>query len=36
MLNFGDPQGVDPPVHLERWIPQRAKYQQVWEEVKAS
>ena len=36
VLNFGDPNRVAPPVHLEQFIPQRAKYQQVWEDVKAS
>jgi spermidine/putrescine transport system substrate-binding protein len=36
VLNFGDPNRVAPPVHLEQFIPQRAKYQQVWDEVKAS
>ena len=27
---------VAPPVHLEQFIPQRAKYQAVWDEVKAT
>ncbi len=36
VLNFGDPNRVAPPVHLEQFIPQRAKYQQAWAEVKAS
>jgi spermidine/putrescine-binding protein len=36
VLNFGDPNRVALPVHLEQFIPQRAKYQQVWEDVKAS
>jgi spermidine/putrescine transport system substrate-binding protein len=36
VLDFGDPNRVAPPVHLEQFIPQRAKYQQVWENVKAA
>ncbi len=36
VLNFGDPNRVAPPVHMEQFIPQRAKYQQIWEDVKAS
>ena len=36
VLNFGDPNRVAPPVHLEQFIPQRAKYQAVWDEVKAT
>ncbi len=36
VLNFGDPNRVAPPVHLEQFIVQRAKYQQAWAEVKAS
>ncbi|MEA2184968.1 MAG: spermidine/putrescine transport system substrate-binding protein [Solirubrobacteraceae bacterium] len=36
VLNFGDPNRVAPPVHLEHFIAQRGKYQQVWEDVKAS
>jgi len=36
VLNFGDPNRVAPPVHLEQFIPQRAAYQQAWDEVKAS
>ena len=35
-LNIGDPQALEPPVHLEKYIPNRDKYQQVWAEVKAS
>jgi spermidine/putrescine transport system substrate-binding protein len=35
-LNLGDPNRVAPPVHMEQFIPQRAKYQQIWEDVKAS
>jgi spermidine/putrescine transport system substrate-binding protein len=36
VLNLGDPNRVAPPVHMEQFIPQRAKYQQIWEDVKAS
>jgi spermidine/putrescine transport system substrate-binding protein len=35
-LRIGDPSALDPPVHLEVWIPNRADYQRVWAEVKAS
>lgn len=36
VINLGDPNRVAPPVHLEQFIENRAKYQQVWDEVKAS
>ena len=35
-LRIGDPNRLAAPVHLERYIPQRAAYQAAWEEVKAS
>jgi len=35
-LKIGDPKALDPPTHLEQWIPNRADYQRVWAEVKAS
>jgi spermidine/putrescine transport system substrate-binding protein len=35
-LRIGDPAALDPPTHLEQWIPNRADYQRVWAEVKAS
>ena len=35
-LRIGDPSALDPPVHLEVWIPNRADYQRVWAEVKAA
>jgi spermidine/putrescine transport system substrate-binding protein len=35
-LGLGDPSALDPPVHMEAWIPDRAAYQRAWEEVKAS
>jgi spermidine/putrescine-binding protein len=36
VLDFGDPNRVASPVHLEQFIPQRAKYQAAWDEVKAT
>jgi spermidine/putrescine transport system substrate-binding protein len=36
VLQFGNPNRVAPPVHLEQFIANRAKYQQIWEDVKAS
>jgi spermidine/putrescine transport system substrate-binding protein len=35
-LKIGDPAALEPPTHLEQWIPNRADYQRVWAEVKAS
>ena len=35
-LKIGDPKALEPPVHLEKYIPNRDKYQQIWAEVKAS
>lgn len=35
-LRLGDPNRLAPPVHLEKFIPNRADYQAAWEEVKAS
>jgi spermidine/putrescine transport system substrate-binding protein len=35
-LHIGDPHAFDPPVHLEKYIPNRAEYQRIWEEVKAA
>ena len=35
-LGIGSPDAFAPPVHVERHIPNRADYQQVWAEVKAS
>jgi len=35
-LKIGDPKALDPPTHLEQWIPNRTDYQRVWAEVKAS
>jgi spermidine/putrescine transport system substrate-binding protein len=35
-LGIGSPDTFAPPVHVERHIPNRTQYQQVWAEVKAS
>jgi spermidine/putrescine transport system substrate-binding protein len=35
-LDIGNPEAFAPPVHVERHIPNRAEYQEVWAEVKAS
>jgi spermidine/putrescine transport system substrate-binding protein len=35
-LKIGDPKALDPPVHLETFIPNRDQYQKIWAEVKAS
>jgi spermidine/putrescine transport system substrate-binding protein len=35
-LQIGDPDALKPPVHLETYIPNRAEYQRIWAEVKAS
>jgi spermidine/putrescine-binding protein len=35
-LRIGDPEAFAPPVHLEKYIPNRAEYQRIWEEVKAA
>jgi hypothetical protein len=35
-LGIGNPDAFAPPVHVERHIANRAQYQQVWAEVKAS
>jgi len=35
-LRIGDPHALDPPIHLETWIPNRTAYQLVWAQVKAS
>ena len=35
-LRIGDPAALDPPVHIDSYIANRAEYQAMWEEVKAS
>jgi hypothetical protein len=35
-LGIGNTDALAPPVHIERHIPVRPQYQQVWAQVKAS
>ncbi len=35
-LKIGDPSALDPPVHMDAFIPKRTDYQRIWAEVKAS